>query len=215
MMLTELAPKSRRSRLRGATTGAALAAFALGSAGLLVSAPAVADGPTTFTNSTTITIATDTPAPPRPATPYPSTITVSGMAGPVSDVDVRLNGFSHGFANDVDLLLVGPSGANLVLLSDPGGPNGFVGANNATVTFDDSASASVPQSGTISGTVSYRPTDTDAGEPGADSFPAPAPAPGSATTLGTFTGTNPNGTWSLYVVDDATVTPDRSSEGGA
>ena len=126
------------------------------------------------------------------------------MAGPVSDVDVRLNGFSHGFANDVDLLLVGPSGANLVLLSDPGGPNGFVGANNATVTFDDSASASVPQSGTISGTVSYRPTDTDAGEPGADSFPAPAPAPGSATTLGTFTGTNPNGSWSLYVVDDAT-----------
>ena len=203
-MLTELSPRSRRSRLRRGRTGAALAAFALGAAGLLVATPAVADGPTTFTNSTAITIGTDTPAPPTPATPYPSTIAVSGMAGPVSDVDVRLNGFSHGFANDVDLLLVGPTGASLVLLSDPGGPNGFVGANNATVTFDDSAAASVPQSGTISGTVSYRPTDTDAGEPGADSFPAPAPAPGSATSLAAFTGTNPNGTWSLYVVDDAT-----------
>jgi hypothetical protein len=82
-MLTESSAKSRRSHLRGATTGAALAAFAVVAGGLLVSAPAVADPPTTFTNSTPITIATDTPAPPTPATPYPSTITVSGMAGPV------------------------------------------------------------------------------------------------------------------------------------
>ena len=127
------------------------------------------------------------------------------MAGPISDVDVTLNGFSHGAANDVDLLLVGPSGANLVLFSDPGmAPSPWSRANNATVTFDDAAPAGVPQSGTITGTVSYRPTDIDAGEPGADSFPAPAPAPGSATTLRTFTGTTPNGTWSLYVVDDAT-----------
>ena len=204
MVLTGLSPRSRRSRVRRRTTGAALAAFAIGAAGLLFATPAAADGPTTFTNSAPITITTDTPAPPTPATPYPSTITVSGMTGPVSDVDVRLNGFSHATANDVDLLLVGPSGANLVLLSDPGDPSALVGANNATVTFDDSAPAGVPQSGIISGTVSYRPTDNDAGEPAADSFPSPAPAPSSATTLGTFTGTNPNGTWSLYVVDDAT-----------
>jgi hypothetical protein len=203
MVLTGLFPTSRRSRVRRRTTRAALAAFAIGAAGLLLSTPAAADGPTTFTNSAPITITTDVPAPPTPATPYPSTITVSGMTGPVSDVDVRLNGFTHGTANDVDLLLVGPSGANLVLLSDPGDPSVLVFASNATVTFDDSAPAGVPQSGSISGTVSYRPTDNDAGA-AADSFPSPAPAPSSATTLGTFAGTNPNGTWSLYVVDDLT-----------
>lgn len=191
----------RRFRVRRRTTGAALVAFAIGVAGLLFATPAAADGPTTFTNSTSIAI-TDTPPKPTPATPYPSSITVSGMTGPVSDVDVRLTGLTHAVANDVDLLLVGPSGANLVLFSDPGDPAALVFASNATVTFDDSAPTGVPQSGNISGTVSYRPTDNDPGGL-ADSFPSPAPAPSSATTLGTFTGTDPNGTWSLYLVDDA------------
>jgi subtilisin-like proprotein convertase family protein len=195
----------RSSRRRWVTARATLAVALLGLVGVVVvSGPVGADGPTTFTNSAPITIATDTPPPPTPATPYPSTIAVSGMAGPVSDVDVQLTGFSHGAANDVDLLLVGPGGQNLVLLSDPGGPNTLVGANNATVSFDDAAATGVPQSGTITGTVSYRPTDTDAGETVADAFPAPAPSPGAATTLATFTGTNPNGTWSLFVIDDAT-----------
>ncbi len=202
MVLTGLSPRSRPSRVGRGMTGAALAAFAIGATGLLFATPVAADGPATFTNSAPITITTNTPPPPTPATPYPSTITVSGMTGPVSDVDVRLNGFTHSTANDVDLLLVGPSGANLVLLSDPGDLSAnLVFASNATVTFDDSAPTGVPQSGPISGTVSYRPTDNDPGA-AADSFPSPAPAPSSATTLGTFTGTNPNGTWSLYVVDD-------------
>lgn len=34
-----------------------------------------------------------------------------------------------------------------------------------------------------------------------DSFPS-APTPSAATTLNTFTGTNPNGTWKLYVVNN-------------
>ena len=66
------------------------------------------------------------------------------MVGPVSDVDVRLNGFSHATANDVDLLFVGPSSTNLVVLSDPGDPSAGVGASNATVTFDDSAPPASP-----------------------------------------------------------------------
>jgi hypothetical protein len=205
MALASISGTVRSSRRRWLTARATAAVALLGLvAVVVVSGPAGADGPTTFTNSSPITIITDTPPPPTPATLYPSTIAVSGMAGPISDVDVRLTGFSHGIANDVDLLLVGPGGQNLVLFSDPGGPNTIVVANNATVTFDDAAATGVPQSGTITGTVSYRPTDTDAGETLADTFPAPAPSPGTATTLATFTGTNPNGTWSLFVVDDAT-----------
>ena len=48
---------------------------------------------------------------------------------------------------------------------------------------------------------SYRPADYEPGDP----FPAPAPTPTGNVPFGTFNGTNPNGTWSLYVVDDRGV----------
>ena len=129
------------------------------------------------------------------ASPYPSNNTVSGIGTSVVDVNVLLNGLSHTWPDDIDILLVGPQGQNLKILSDAGGSTAAVGAN---VTFDDSAAAGVPDAGPLV-TGSYRPTDFEAG----DTFPAPAPAPSAATTLATFNATDPNGTWSLYVVDDA------------
>lgn len=81
----------------------------------LVAAPA---GAATFSNTTPITI---------PATrasgqggPYPSMIAVSGLTGVITNVDVTLTGASHTFPADVDVLLVGPFGQNVVLLSDAG-----------------------------------------------------------------------------------------------
>ena len=60
--------------------------------------------------------------------------------------------------------------------------------------------SNLPGSGAIA-SGSYKPTNDT---PGADSFPSPAPAPSSDTTLASaFDGTNPNGTWQLYVSDDA------------
>jgi len=50
--------------------------------------------------------------------------------------------------------------------------------------------------GFASGT--YRPTNNGAG----DTFPLPAPAGPYGTSLSAFTGTNPAGTWRLFVVDD-------------
>lgn len=128
------------------------------------------------------------------ATPYPSNIIVGGAGSTVVDVDVQLMSLSHTWPDDVDILLVGPQGQNLIVLSDAGGSADVVSAD---VIFDDSAAGTVPDSGPLSAG-NYQPTNYE----GIDTFPAPAPAASAATTLSTFNGTDPNGTWSLYVVDD-------------
>ncbi|MBE7532372.1 MAG: PKD domain-containing protein [Chloroflexi bacterium] len=128
------------------------------------------------------------------ATPYPSNIVVSGAGNTVMDADVQLTGLSHTWPDDIDILLVGPQGQNLIVLSDAGGSSDAV---NANIIFDDSAAGTVPDSGPLAAG-SYRPTNYE----GIDTFPSPAPVASAATTLSTFNGTDPNGTWSLYVVDD-------------
>jgi subtilisin-like proprotein convertase family protein len=138
-----------------------------------------------------------------PASPYPSSINAAGISGTVTKVTVTLNNFSHTFPSDVDVLLVGPGGQTALLLSDVGGGTDAV---NTTLTFDDSAA---PIGATIvSGT--FQPTNIGTG----DLFPAPAPAgPYNNSLLSVFNGLNPNGTWSLYVVDDAGIDTGSMSGG--
>lgn len=128
------------------------------------------------------------------ANPYPSQINVAELLGSVRKVRVTLN-VSHAFPDDVDILLVGPGGQNAIIMSDVGGGDDVNGVNLA---LDDAAANDLPDGGPlVAGT--FRPTNFGA----ADSFPAPAPAPAGTSVLSVFDGTNPNGTWSLYVVDDA------------
>lgn len=69
---------------------------------------------------------------------------------------------------------------------------------NANLTFDDDATNSLPQTGSVvSGR--YRPTNFGTG----DGFYPPAPSGPYATTLAAFTGTDPNGDWKLFIVDDS------------
>ena len=89
-------------------------------------------------------------------------------------------------------------------MSDVANAGGSGISSNANITFDDSAASGVPRQRRTSPARSptSRPTPR-AGDP--DSFPAPAPAPSVNTTLaGAFSGIAPNGTWSLYIVDDTT-----------
>jgi subtilisin-like proprotein convertase family protein len=147
-------------------------------------------GAQVFSNQTLIKIpATGTSG---PSTPYPSAINVTGMTGAVTNVTATITGFSHTFPNDVDILLVGPSGQNVVLLADTGGSTDV---NNATLTFNQASLNSVP-SPIVSGT--FRPTNG-----GAFTGPAPAPPAPYGSTLALFNGTVPNGTWNLFVFDDA------------
>jgi subtilisin-like proprotein convertase family protein len=132
------------------------------------------------------------------ANPYPSNISVSGLTGTISNITVTLNNLNHTFPDDLDIMVVGPTGANLVIMSDAGGS---VDVSNTTLTFDDAAAVPVTDGGPV-GNGSFKPSQFVAG----DSFPAPAPAPSANTTLAaSFNGTDPNGTWSLYIVDDTGV----------
>jgi subtilisin-like proprotein convertase family protein len=131
-----------------------------------------------------------------PGAPYPSTVLVSGVTGTITKLTVTLIGLTHTYPADVGVLLVGPTGTNVVLMSDCGAGNGI---SDVTLTFDDSAASSLPKSGQItSGT--YLPTDLNAGS---ENFPSPAPGSPFGQTLSGFNGLNPNGAWSLYVQDEA------------
>ena len=95
-----------------ASDGCAPAVVAAADIGILA-------GPTDFPNTAAIAIpATGSADQIGPASPYPSSITVSGMTGLITDVDVHLFGVNHGIAQDIDMMLVGPGGQNLVVMSD-------------------------------------------------------------------------------------------------
>ena len=90
----------------------------------------------------------------RPATPYPSQIVVSGE-GKVGDVNVTLTAMSHTVPDDVDVLLVGPTGQSAIVMSDAGL---LPQAVDLTFTFDDEAAGLLPETGELlSGT--YRPSN--------------------------------------------------------
>jgi subtilisin-like proprotein convertase family protein len=178
------------------------ALLAAGAAIALIPAQA---GAATFSNSAPITIndlpftGCSTGPDAGQATPYPSQIQVSGLASQVTDVNATITGFTHPFTSDVRMLLVGPHGQSTELLSNVGGSSDVSDLN---ITFDDSAADPVPTppvSGTFKPTLDITGCDVD---PDAD-FPSPAPASPYGMDLAAFDGADPNGTWSLYAVDDS------------
>lgn len=157
-----------------------------------------------FCNDGAITIP-DGPAGGALATPYPSNVYVSGIGTALSGFTVSLRGLTESQPDDLDLLLVGPGGQRYVLMSDVGGTNAL---NDVTLTLSDVAANAMPDNGALA-TGMFKPTAVNAS--GTIDFPAPAPggpytfaAPFGAGTFGSvFDGSAANGTWSLYVVDDA------------
>jgi subtilisin family serine protease len=139
-----------------------------------------------------------------PALPSHSTVTVSTATPQViSSLEVTLYNFYHSSLDDIDILLVGPTGATSFLMSDCGGANPV---NGITLSFSPRAAASLPDEDLVtSGT--WLPTNSFSsdfwGQPNNDSFGSGVvPGPYNAD-LSVFNGTNPNGVWSLFVKDDA------------
>ncbi|MCZ8116481.1 MAG: S8 family serine peptidase, partial [Microcystis sp. LE18-22.4A] len=129
------------------------------------------------------------------SSPYPSTINVSGLSGNINSLKVTLTNLSHTWPDDIDVLLVGPTGAKALLMSDVGGSDDV---SNVTLTFEPTATSFLPDEGLIT-SGSYKATDFETG----DIFNSPTPGGPYGTDFSVFNNTNPNGTWSLYVVDDA------------
>jgi subtilisin-like proprotein convertase family protein len=117
------------------------------------------------------------------------------LRGPIIKVTVQLNNLSHTFPDDIDILLVGPvTTQNAIIMSDVGGGGDAV---NVTLLLDDDAPTQLPDgSSLVSGT--FQPANYG----GPEGFPPPAPVPAGGSALSIFNGSNPNGTWSLYIVDD-------------
>ncbi|NOT51181.1 MAG: T9SS type A sorting domain-containing protein [Chitinophagaceae bacterium] len=142
--------------------------------------------------------------------PYPNNIAVAGL--PTCGVyvqSVAINGITHTWPGDIDIALKSPGNQTVILMSDIGdaGANGVSGRN---IVLSDQAAGPIPvpiSNGT------WRPTNsvgTFGVEP--DNFPAPATAPinPNSPTLASFSSSlNPNGNWSLLVLDDAA--PDAGS----
>jgi hypothetical protein len=157
-------------------------------------------GTFTFSNTNYITI-NDTTNPPTIATPYPSTITVAGLTGQViTNLTVTLSNFSHTFPSDVSIILVGPQGQMCVLMSDVGGQIQFA-VSNLVLVLDDQAQNPLPQYDRLT-SGEYQPAAYPTPLP--FSFPAPAPAGNSNAppTLSVFNNADPDGVWSMFLVDD-------------
>ena len=118
----------------------------------------------------------------------------------VSVQSVKINGFSHTWSGDVNMVLQSPTATNVIIkgnsVADP-----LITASNVNLTFDDGAAGSLPLTSPMaSGT--YLPTNRN-GATFAFLPPGPTvtgPTFPASPTLSTFTG-NMNGTWKLYVED--------------
>ncbi|MFO0830285.1 MAG: immunoglobulin domain-containing protein [Phycisphaerales bacterium] len=123
-----------------------------------------------------------------------ATLTVSGISGVISDVNLRFDGAScnatagsttvgldHTYLADLTITLQSPSGTIVTLMAGAGGS----GNNLCSTTLDDEAASSIQ-------------SITAAGNPWSGSYTPSSP-------LSALDGQNPNGAWILKAVDGAAV----------
>jgi subtilisin-like proprotein convertase family protein len=131
---------------------------------------------------------------------YPSVIDVApnGEPGPtVHSVSVILHNVTHSCFQDLDIVLVGPDGTAVTLMSDVGGCTLLEATR--TLVFTDEGFP-LPESSLPADGGTYAPTNGTG--PWADSYPPPMPATVFAASLGAFKSKQPDGQWRLFVVDD-------------
>ncbi|NDJ61241.1 MAG: hypothetical protein GYB67_08960 [Chloroflexi bacterium] len=132
------------------------------------------------------------------AAPYPSTVNVQNQFGLIQDVNLQLNGLTHSFPDDIEMLLVAPNGRDAIVMADAcGGADVTDNLINYDVTIDDEAASPFPTGGPCL-LANYQPESYG----GTETLPAPAPPQPYGSTMAVFDGHSPNGTWRLYINDD-------------
>jgi subtilisin-like proprotein convertase family protein len=137
------------------------------------------------------------------ANPFPAELEVLGAERSViTDVNVLLDGVSHMDARDIDMYLEGPGGERTWLMSD------VCPFNHKLAEWkvdDEAANEFFDAEGCSSG--AYRPRNVASGDPSDPDVPPDvvpsAPTKPLVTSLSTFDGTDPDGTWRLFILDDA------------
>jgi uncharacterized delta-60 repeat protein/uncharacterized repeat protein (TIGR01451 family) len=171
---------------------------------------------TTFSNNAPIII-TNLPnygSQPTPAIPYPSSISVAGIASAVGKVTVTFSNLTHALPSDIEAVLQSPSGATVLLMNDVGG-NAGRGVTNFTVTFDDNASNYLSANQLVNNAVTNNKPTPYITDNGSTIFvgnnwgflpmmPGPVTASSYPTNLSVLAGTQANGNWSLYIADTQT-----------
>lgn len=137
------------------------------------------------------------------ASQYPFAIDVSGLDGRIDDTFVYLQNFSHSRPDDLDILLVSPTGERVLLMSDA---CGHFPVRNKTWRFHDgdpamSDNGNCNLGGAGGAGVNFAPTSYQPG----DSLPTPAPPGSYALSLSALDGRNPNGRWNVYINDDSSA----------
>src|SRR5204863_7362583 len=80
------------------------------------------------------------------ASPYPSVINVTNGIGSILKATLALTNLAHTSPGDIDGVLVSAAAQAVLFMAHAGVQNAIT---NTTLTFDDAASTSLPQSGQI------------------------------------------------------------------
>lgn len=129
-----------------------------------------------------------------PAATFPSVLSVSNAAGRLVNVSVTLSNLSHAYPDDLDIVLVSPSGDSVMLMSDTCGGEPL---EHVTLVFTDDAQGPLPDDG-LPNPQTVRPTNFLI----PDLLPLPAPAGPHASVMSAFNGKEANGDWQLFIFDD-------------
>lgn len=136
------------------------------------------------------------------ATPYPSTVQFDGSFIISGASLFGIFGFTHPSPDDVEILLVSPSGQSVLLMNNVGDN---ISVSNIDILWSNVGSTLLPcgtgpiiSSNLMTQSPLYVPTDCGGGT----NFIPPAPSGPYSTSLSSLVGTDAAGTWSLYVYDD-------------
>lgn len=143
-----------------------------------------------------------------PAPDYPSTIAVSGVPGTVTKVTVTIFALSSANPDDIDMAIVGPNGAQVMLMSDACGDLPKQLSDN-TWTFDDAAPTFLSDNGPCptDRVGSFKPSNYENPELDNLSKEGGGPPPPYTNALADLAGGAPDGSWKLFVLDDGPLTP--------